>query len=328
MDKHMQVQSQPKHGQQKQASTRTSTPCSDDMTAAGELVGAVMSSDPRAQRYSPPEPIPCQYCGKPRHTKGIFLQNRILWMPYGPEPCDCEEAQTERAMERQAKEEAEAVERETARQAKERERIARIIGASGVSERFKRRTFATFQELPENVAAYKMATGYAGNFQRLTADPSGHERNGLFIIGPCGTGKTHLAAAIANKLMADGIPVIFVTMIDLLAKIKATFAADRVQTTANEADLMRLYKTVDLLILDDMGKELPTPWALAKMYEIINARYEDYKPIIVTSNYTADELVKRLTPPDGDPRTSLATVERINEMTYTTVLAGSSWRTR
>lgn len=303
-------------------------PCSDDMTGVGELVGTVMSSDPRAERYSPPEPIPCQYCGKPRYTKGIFLQNRILWMPYGAEPCDCEEAQTERAMARQAKEEAEAVEREAARQAKERERIAQIIGASGVSERFKRRTFATFQELPENVAAYKMATGYAGNFRRLTADPDGHERNGMFIIGPCGTGKTHLAAAVANKLMADGVPVLFVTMIDLLAKIKATFAADRVPTTANEADLMRLYKTVDLLILDDMGKELPTPWALAKMYEIINARYEAYKPIIVTSNYTADELVKRLTPSDGDSKTAEATIERIKEMTYTTVLAGSSWRTR
>lgn len=253
-------------------------------------------------------------------------------MPYGPEKCSCIDAQTEAAAERRAKEEAEAVERETARQAKERERIARIIGASGVSERFKRRTFATFQELPENVAAYKMATGYAGNFQRLIArlavDPDGHERTGLFIIGPCGTGKTHLAAAIANKLMADGIPVLFTTMIDLLAKIKATFAADRVQTTANEADLMRLYKTVDLLILDDMGKEMPTPWALSKMYEIINARYESYKPIIVTSNYTAAELVKRLTPPDGDLWTPLSTVERINEMTYTTVLAGSSWRTR
>lgn len=290
----------------------------------GDIVGPIMSNDPRAAEYSPPAPLPCEYCGALRHTKGIALGNRVMWLPSGPEPCKCEKAQAElRALE-QAKQEAEAKRLAAEAAARKNAQVAKIIGASGLGERFRHRTFEAFTQTAENMAAYRMAAGYAANFTKLLENPAAHEKNGLFFVGTKGTGKTHLAAAIANKLMADGTPVLFATMINLLGKIKATF--DKERTTANEAELMRLYKRIDLLIIDDMGKEPPTNWGLAKMYEIINDRYEDYKPIIVTSNYTADELVKRLTPADGDNTTADATVDRILEMTYTAPLAGESWR--
>lgn len=300
--------------------SRTLAPSEPESIAS--LAGLVMSNDPKAAEYDPPAPLPCEYCGALRHTKGIFLGNRIMWLPSGPEPCTCEQAQAELQAQEQAKQEAEAKRLAAEAAAKQKARIAEIIGASGMGERFKRRTFAAFEQKPENVTAYRTAAGYAENFARLATC----EKNGLFIIGPKGTGKTHLAAAVANKLMADGKPVLFATMIALLGKIKETF--NRENTKMTEAELMRLYKQVDLLIIDDMGKEPPTAWALAKMYEIINDRYEDYKPIIVTSNYTADELVKRLTPIDGDNTTADATVDRILEMTYTVALAGESWRTK
>lgn len=289
-------------------------------------MGPIMSNDPRAAEYSPPAPLPCEYCGALRYTKGIVLGNRIMWLPSGPEVCKCEKAQAELRAQEQAKQEAEAKRLAAEAAARKNAQIAKIIGASGLGERFRRRTFEAFTQTPENMAAYRMAAGYAAKFAELRENPAEHEKNGLFFVGTKGTGKTHLAAAIANKLMADGTPVLFATMINLLGKIKATF--DRERTTANEAELMRLYKQVDLLIIDDMGKEPPTNWGLAKMYEIINDRYEDYKPIIVTSNYTADELVKRLTPADGDNTTADATVDRILEMTYTAPLAGESWRTK
>lgn len=255
-----------------------------------------------------------------------MLGKRVMWCPTGAERCTCPQAQTQA---KQQDAEKEAVRQQEAReqaQAKEKARIEELFGHSGMGNRFKHRTFEKFQELPGNARALKTFFSYAQNFSRLLAAPESYEKNSLFITGSKGTGKTHLAAAVANKLLADGIPVLFITMIDLLAKIKATFNAET--TSASEAKLMQLYKNVDLLIIDDMGKELPTPWALAKMYEIINARYEDYKPMIITSNYTAEELVRRLTPKDGDSMTADATVDRILEMTYTVPVAGESWRTK
>lgn len=292
----------------------------------GQLMGVTISSDPRTAKYNPPPALPCEYCGQLRYTKGIVLRNRIMWLPTGPEACTCPEGQAAKEAAANARENAKAAESAKEAAEKERERIKHIIGTSGMGERFKARTFDKFEQLPTNTAACRTASGYAASFKQLQQNAAGKEKNGLLFTGPKGTGKTHLAAAIANKLMSDGVAVLFVTMIDLLGKIKATFDAEK--TTASEAELMRIYKRVDLLIIDDMGKELPTAWALSKIYEIINARYEDYKPLVITSNYSPEELVRRLTPRDGDNTTADATVDRILEMTYTVPLAGESWRTK
>ena len=300
-------------------STRILTPFKD----VGQ---AVMSNDPAVAGMKPPAPVICEFCGRPRYTKGILLNKRVLWCPTGAERCTCQEAQAQAAQQDAEKEAARQQEERKQAQAKENARIEELFGHSGMGARFKHRTFEKFRELPENARALKTFFSYAQNFSRLLADPENYEKNSLFITGSKGTGKTHLAAAVANKLLAGGTPVLFITMIDLLAKIKATFNAET--TSASEARLMQLYKNVDLLIIDDMGKELPTPWALAKMYEIVNARYEGYKPMIITSNYTAEELIKRLTPKDGDSMTAGATVDRILEMTYTVPIAGESWRTK
>lgn len=286
----------------------------------------IKSDEPRAALFNPPTPVRCKYCGRLLYWRGIVSAGpdgapQVFWLPNGPEPCNCKQAVAEK--EQRDKAEAEALAKaEAARKAVEtQQRIAKLFGESGMGTRFKRRTFSTFQETPNNTKALGSASGYARNFARMAEA----EQNGLMFIGSKGTGKTHLAAAIANQLISEGVPVLFVTMIDMLAKIKATFNG---QSPENEEKLMRLYKNVDLLILDDMGKELPTPWALSKIFELVNARYENYKPVIITSNYTPSELVSRLTPPDGDATTADATVDRLLEMTYTIPLAGESWRTR
>lgn len=294
------------------------------LTPFSELSRVVNSNDPKVADLNPPPPSQCEFCGRPLYTQGIVLNDRIMWKPTGPERCTCPQAQAAWKAQKEKQEERLQAEAQAQAQAQQREKIGQLLGSSGLGARFKSRTFEKFQELPGNSQALKATLSYAGNFSRLLANPENYEKNGLFITGSKGTGKTHLAAAVANKLLTTGIPVLFITMIDLLGKIKATFHAEG--TSENEEKLMQLYKHVDLLIIDDIGKELPTPWALSKMYEIINARYEDYKPVIITSNYTAEELVKRLTPKDGDSMTADATVDRILEMTYTVPIAGESWR--
>ena len=286
-----------------------------------------MSNDPKAEKYNPPEAIPCEYCGAMRYTKGINFGSRIMWMPYGPERCTCPEAVAayEKAeAERLEKEEAECKEAEALRL---KERIKKIIGESGIGDRFLRRTFETFEETKENQKAYTMAKKYADSFENLMPKRGMPEpgRNGLFIAGPAGTGKTHIAAAIANQLIHQGRPVICMTMIDLLARIRKTFNRDGV----DESTVLNIYKTVPLLIIDDIGKEPPTEWAISTIYNIINGRYEAYLPTIVTTNYDDKALVERMTPKtSGDSVTAEATIDRLMEMCIGIVMTGPSWRQR
>ena len=208
-------------------------------------------------------------------------------------------------------------------------RIAEIVGASGMNARFRRRTFESFQQTPDNQRALNACKVYADTFgDKLPKNNPDPGRNGLFITGPKGTGKTHLAAAIANRIMQEGTAVVCMTMIDLLDRIKQTFEQQQ-KWGASESSVLKTYKDVPLLIIDDMGKEPATEWAVSKIYAIINARYEAYLPTIITTNYTDAELVRRLTPKDtGDSTTADATIDRLREMCAAIVTTGDSWRSR
>lgn len=250
-----------------------------------------------------------------------------MWPPYGAERCTCPEAvaayEKEEA-ERKAREEAE---RQAEADRKLQEKIRRIVGESGMGERFLRRTFDTFQLTDDNHRAAAVAKRYADGFENLLPKKGQPEpgRNGLFISGPPGTGKTHIAAAIANHLIAQGRPVVCMTMIDLLERIKRTYSKGDV----DEGSVLRIYKTVPLLVIDDIGKEPPTEWAISTVYNIINGRYEAYLPTIVTTNYDTETLIQRMTPRDTrDNTTAKATIDRLLEMCRGIALTGQSWRQR
>ncbi len=273
-----------------------------------------------------PEPVACEFCGAPRYTKGMRMAGRIFWMPYGPERCTCPEAVKKQAAEKAAAEEAERQRQKAEADRRMQERIKKIIGDSGINARFLRRTFDTFEITKDNAKAAKVAKAYADTFAMKLPGPNNPEpgRNGLFITGPKGTGKTHIAAAIANQLMNQGTAVICMTMIDLLERIKRTYE----KNADSESTVLTLYKQVPLLIIDDMGKEPATDWGISKIYAIINGRYEGYMPTIVTTNYDDQQLVKRLTPANGDDITADATIDRLREMCSGILMTGPSWRSR
>ena len=288
---------------------------------SGGMVGArIMSDAPELQGLEGvPKSVTCECCGKVNAVEGFVMPSRIIWAPYGAR-CDCEGSKKKRAEEealRKAREEAEA---KIKADELERRRVESLIGASGMGERFRQRAFETFKETDGNRQALAFARNFTEHFDGLEKKLG---RNGLFLTGGLGTGKTHLAAAIANDLLSKGHPVICMTMIDLLDRIKRTFR----ERDSEDGEVLGLYKRVALLVIDDIGKELPTDWAISTIYNIVNGRYEANLPIVVTTNYSGDELIARMTPKDtGDDMTARATVDRLVEMCVGVELSGESWR--
>jgi len=123
----------------------------------------------------------------------------------------------------------------------------------------------------------------------------------LIFQGVNGCGKTHLAAAIANHQLAQGKPVFFVVVPDLLDHLRSTFSPD---SKISYDEFSEKIKEVPLLILDDFGEQSATPWAQEKLYQLINYRYNARLPMVVTTCLSLDEIETRISSRMVDPRIS------------------------
>ena len=163
------------------------------------------------------------------------------------------------------------------------------LRAVGDLQALARMTFETFNPEGHSLPPDKQANlRWAYEEARVFAEnPTGW----LVLKGGYGCGKTHLAAAIANRCVERGQPVLFITVPDLLDHLRATYAPTSSIAYGTRFEEVR---TVPVLILDDLGTESSTPWALEKLFQILNYRYNAHLPTVITTNHELEEISLRL----------------------------------
>ena len=252
--------------------------------------------------------IECEYCKNKLYRKTIewnlYGTKRVMKLDY--ERCNCKDAQkywNEYDMKKlQMLEE----EKKLRMMQEFANKVDKIIKNSKMSKRNLNYKFENFEVNSNNKKVYQSLKNYS---EKLVNEV---ERKGLILVGNNGVGKTHLACSIANELIKNGIPIIYGTLINLLAELKNTYD---VYNNISEMKIIKLYEKVDLLIIDDLGKEKPSEWGLEKLFTIINSRYENNLPVIITTNYDQNSLIDRLSI-NGEIETAKSIISRLYEMCY------------
>lgn len=176
-----------------------------------------------------------------------------------------------------------------------------------MDERLRDVSFDSFRKTNDNAYNLKLCLRYANHFDEMLA-----KNQGLLFYGGVGTGKTFAAACIANHLLNQRIPVIMTSFVKLLEPMQG-FSED-------DSALIARLNRAKLLIIDDLGAERSTDYALEKVYDIVDSRYRAKLPIILTTNLSMTELKE-----STDIRYTRI-YDRIFEMCYPMQFKGQSWR--
>ena len=210
----------------------------------------------------------------------------------------------------------------------------RLFAGAGIPERYDGCTLESFRtggfEGASELAVSRLieARGRSRRFVDDFLGEGGKPRpTGLLFIGPPGSGKTHLAVAALSELIRRyGVRGRFVDFTSLINQIQATFDPGSAESKAQVLDPVI---GAELLVLDELGAQKPTPWVQDVLYLIINTRYTERRPTIFTTNYRLRLPQAASTAPDPgddftllDRRISPQLVSRLYEMTVAVRLDG------
>lgn len=190
------------------------------------------------------------------------------------------------------------------------QKAQRLMNISEITDEFKKKTFASYvTEGKEPIIAEmkEVATNYYTNYPRIKNE----RRNSIAFLGQPGTGKTHLLSALANNLIMKRTQrVLYFPFIEGFNDLRDDF--DALNSKLNEMN------KVDILFIDDLFKGNHSGWEVKQMMAVVNYRYLNNKPLMVSSEHDIDKLC--------DIDEALGT--RIYEMSkdYTVTIKGDRWK--
>ena len=241
----------------------------------------------------------CKFCGK--ELKPIGLD--YLYTNISPDFIEYERCACEKSKEFWNKVDIQIQEQK--RKEHYKEIINKFYSKNCISKRLKDYNFDNFNATDINKKVVEIAKDYTKKCIE------GKQENGLIITGDSGVGKTRLAASISNELIEKNKLVLMGRLTSLLDMIKETFK----DNSRSENELIELFSNIDMFVIDDLGTEKISCWALDKLYTIIENRNENKIPIIITTRFDKESLLHRFYQ-SNDKELSKAIIQKLYQMCY------------
>ena len=200
----------------------------------------------------------CSYCHTPRQAKISFLGKEMVVDVL----CQCQKQRRDQEI--------------AAR--KRRELMDFVTGMRANSLQNANLREYTFEHDLGYTPELTLAKRYVEQWDSMKA-----QNMGLLLWGGVGTGKSFFAGCIANALLAQGVPVLMTNFAKILGAVTGMYGMERQRFLSS-------LNTYSLLILDDLGAERNSEYALEQLFGVVDSRYQSRKPMIVTTNLTLEEL--------------------------------------
>jgi DNA replication protein DnaC len=211
------------------------------------------------------------------------------------------------------------------------DRATRLLDRARVPDRYRHCDFDNFEADNDYAGSSPQIAAWHGSLQRAKLQVQSLARefpvgidHGLLLMGPCGTGKTHLTVAALKEIVLRGHSGLFYDYRELLKEIQDSYNAESQST---EMGVLEPVLRADVLLLDDLGASKPSQWVLDTVGHILNARYNANRITLLSTNFPDQPDEKKMPREDKlEDRISSRIRSRLYEMCRTVEISAPDYR--
>ena len=209
----------------------------------------------------------CPYCGQEKILRQENFFGHII-EAYIP-TCSCQK-------------DKEKEEKKEKTKNKTQEQIKKVMEKGNIGKRYYSASFKNFQKIPQNESMYNACVKFTESFK-----DNSNNGTGLYLYGGVGCGKTHLAVSILKRVMGLNKKVLIYKASSLYDEYRQTYSFSNEE---NGDQFLKRLRKADLLIIDDLGTDKFDDKFSLFLYKIIDTRYNDMSPLVITSNFNLSQL--------------------------------------